>query len=114
VTVSPINTWYGKYFGPVARVYQEGDATIVLIRGINFYCQGSHCTNYKVIVIVNRGSEMNVSIIGNPGYYPFNFENTYLIKGLENKPSIYVVKKGKGEVSNKNDMELIELPGWRK
>lgn len=96
--VSPVNVWYGKDFGPVGKYYLlPNNEEIFLIRGINFYCNGSNCRNYKVFVL-QRGEGGNISMrcFDYPGNYPFNFENTFLfLSRSDSIPSLYFIKKGR-------------------
>lgn len=109
--ISPVNVWYGNGFGPVAKYCMlPNKEEIFLVRGINFYCNGTNCSNYKMFVLQKyRDDKISIKCIDYPGNYPYNFENTFLfyLKGTS-IPSLYFVKNGKTGVST-TDFEIISL-----
>lgn len=110
VQVHPLNVWYGKDFGPVARVYKLSDRNIFLIRGLNFYCNGSHCTNFKVIVLQQyKDNRVSADYLNFPGIYPYVFDaiDIFLVQN-DSVPKMFIIKKGH-QGNQVADFEIIDL-----
>ncbi|MGE7774241.1 hypothetical protein ACQKLP_05935 [Chitinophaga sp. NPDC101104] len=107
---APVIVWYEPSFGPCAQYYQLSDRKVLLVRGLNFYCNGSNCTNFKIILIQEtKGMETSAAILDFPGIYPFDFENIRLFSHKSNEsPSIYIVKSGMNGTQT-SDFEIIKL-----
>ncbi|MEO5984207.1 MAG: hypothetical protein ABIP80_01810 [Ferruginibacter sp.] len=108
--IDPLNVWYGKNFGFVAKYYHLDDREVFLIRGINYFCNGNYCTNYKIIVLQKfKDTHTSAALIDYPGNYPYNFENTFLFYPKNSKvPKLYIVKKGHAGIQQ-TDFEAIAL-----
>lgn len=109
--IEPVIVWYGKKIGIAAKYYELLDRDIYLIRGINYYCNGSNCMNYKVLVIQKRkgGSHISVSIINFPGNYPYSFETTFLFRIKDDPiPKLYIIKQGKTG-NQLSDFQMLDI-----
>lgn len=109
--IDPVNVWYGKDFGVAAKYYMLDDREVYLIRGINYYCNGSNCMNYKILLIQKFKSSNStfVNAINLPGNYPYSFENFFLFR-LKNDPipKLYIVNEGKSGI-RLSDYKIVNL-----
>lgn len=96
--VDPVNVWYGKSFGICAKNYLVGNRLIYLIRGINYFCNGSNCSNYKILYLQKDlvSNKLSYGMIDFPGKYPYDFENVFLFQEKDSTvPKMYIVKEGR-------------------
>ncbi|MGN6419354.1 MAG: hypothetical protein ACTHMC_17780, partial [Pseudobacter sp.] len=96
--------------GPVAKVYKLSDRIIYLIRGLNFYCNGTHCTNFKVIALQKFNDQRTkADYINFPGEYPYDFDAIDVFLSQQNNvPKIYIVKKGR-QGKQVDDFDVLDL-----
>ncbi len=88
---------FGSKPGNHVQYYDLPDSKVVLINGYNFYCNGSHCSNFKVIVLQEiKDNQVYAAVLDYPGVYPHTFGNIRIFRSkTDNSPSIYLVKSSK-------------------
>lgn len=109
--VEPVIVWYGKSFGIAAKYYGLPDRDVYLIRGLNFFCNGSNCMNYKILLLQKSKKTGNVSVsaFNFPGNYPYSFETTFLFRTkTDSIPKLFLVKEGKTG-TKLSDFQMVNI-----
>jgi hypothetical protein len=94
--VDPVDVWYGKSFGICAKTYQVGNRLIYLIRGTNYFCNGSNCSNYKILYLQKdlASNKLSSGVIDFRGKYPYIFENVFLFHEKDSTvPKMFILKE---------------------
>lgn len=106
--VAPSLLWYGKDFGITGRCYKFKGKQYFLLRGLDLYCNGHHCTAYQLFAIEKYKSHSKVEVFESAAVYPYDFENTFLFdKHGDGYPDIYLPKQD--PVESEADFELLTL-----
>ena len=104
----PSLLWYGKDFGISAKFYKIEEKEYFLIRGLNLYCNGNHCSSYQMFLLQKDNNRVKASTYYFSGLYPYDFENTFLFNNNEGKPKFFLPKEV-DELKTIEDFELIEV-----
>ncbi|PLK44201.1 hypothetical protein [Emticicia sp. TH156] len=109
IKVEPINLWYGDDFGIHGKRF-KGNQEIILLRGLNMFCNGSNCNNYKILLIIKGSNGTSVHYINTRAIYPYDFENTMLFKTKTNeKPSFFIIDPSLSNIDSTQDFELYTI-----
>lgn len=104
------NIWSSGNTVPTIKVYKPAKNKIVLIKGIDTFCNGHNCTDYVVYILQKENGKGSINAIhfdGTNGCYDFNnFKLFYSSKDVT--PAILVPKNSR-PVKSKHDVDTYKI-----
>ncbi|MEO1262599.1 MAG: hypothetical protein AAFZ15_27585 [Bacteroidota bacterium] len=107
--VQPAILWYNSDFDTALKYYKLGNKEVFLINGINFYCNGSHCSSYQVFILLRNGVKSSGKAVYYQGNHLLSFENTHLFKNNEGESYGIYLLKDVNEINDETDFELFTI-----
>lgn len=104
------NVWNNEASSTTIKVYKVGNRKILLIKGINPYCNGNNCSDYVVYILQEFGGKASLNAVYfNGKNYPYDFNSISLFyrSGIKN-PEILVPKIDKF-VTGLQDFYIYEI-----
>ncbi len=106
--IGPSLLWYGDEFGFSGRCYKFKGKEVLLLRGLDLYCNGHHCSAYQLYAIEKDERKYKVEVFKSRSAYPYDFENTFLFdRHADGKPEIYLPIND--NVSSPKDFQIYTL-----
>lgn len=108
-TTEPLKVWAGDGANPTIKAFKTRNTEVILMRGLNFYCNGRYCSNYEVIGLLIKNGKTNACRIFYPGIYPFDFYNTFLFECEPDMFCVYSIKKEVTTIKSTKDFIITLL-----
>ena len=99
----PLILWHGDSSYQTIKYYKFESKEIYLIQGLNYFCNGVHCSSYEVLILqIDEDNTVSIRSVFYPGYLNLRFEDVFLFdKDNDGKPEILI--------PNDTTLEIKEL-----
>ncbi|WP_121811966.1 hypothetical protein [Mucilaginibacter kameinonensis] len=104
------NIWSGDKTFATTKYYSIKKKKIILIKGIDPFCNGHNCTDYVVYVLQKENGKGSVNAIHFDGTNgPYDFNNFKLFYDADGVNTAMLIPKNSRPVKSKHDVDMYKI-----